>query len=137
MLRNSVDPLHQLELIATFLLKGENVNFKDVRSFTTSYLKAYVKDYASETCIGATIELEDAKIGGKVVHRSTHQDDLKCSSRWWKNAGPGEKLSFASDRLMENFLWTVEVIFEPEFRYCRRMSTKVNALITACVWKLR
>lgn len=31
---------------------------------------------------------------------------------------------------MENFFWTVGVIFEPEFGYCRRMSTKVNALIT-------
>lgn len=31
---------------------------------------------------------------------------------------------------MENFLWTVGVAFEPHFEYCRRMSTKVNALIT-------
>ena len=31
---------------------------------------------------------------------------------------------------MENFLWTVGVIFEPQFGYCRRMLTKVNAMIT-------
>ena len=31
---------------------------------------------------------------------------------------------------MESFLWTVEVIFEPHYGYCRRMSTKVNTLIT-------
>lgn len=31
---------------------------------------------------------------------------------------------------MENFLWTVGVVFEPEFGYCRRMLIKVNALIT-------
>ncbi|KAF8408667.1 hypothetical protein HHK36_004730 [Tetracentron sinense] len=31
---------------------------------------------------------------------------------------------------MEDFLWTVGVIFEPQFGYCRRMSTKVIALIT-------
>ena len=31
---------------------------------------------------------------------------------------------------MENFFWTVGVIFQPQFGYCRRMSTKVNALIT-------
>ena len=30
---------------------------------------------------------------------------------------------------MENFLWTVGVIFEPQFGYCR-MLTKVNSLIT-------
>jgi (-)-alpha-terpineol synthase len=39
-------------------------------------------------------------------------------------------LSFARDRLMENFFWTVGVIFQPQFGYSRRMSTKVNALIT-------
>ena len=39
-------------------------------------------------------------------------------------------MEFARDRLMENFLWTVGVVFEPQFGYCRRMSTKVNALIT-------
>ena len=31
---------------------------------------------------------------------------------------------------MENFLWTVGVIFEPQYGYCRRMLTKVNTLIT-------
>ena len=31
---------------------------------------------------------------------------------------------------MESFLWTVGVIFEPQYGYCRRMSTKVNTLIT-------
>ena len=50
--------------------------------------------------------------------------------RWWKRTGLAENLSFARDRLMENFLWTVGVIFQPQFGYCRRMSTKVNALIT-------
>ena len=31
---------------------------------------------------------------------------------------------------MENFLWTVGVIFEPQYGYCRRMSTKVATFIT-------
>lgn len=39
-------------------------------------------------------------------------------------------MSFARDRLMENFFWTVGVGFEPEFGYFRRMITKINALIT-------
>ena len=50
--------------------------------------------------------------------------------RWWKKTGLGERLNFARDRIMENFFWTVGVIFEPNFGYCRRMSTMVNALIT-------
>ncbi len=31
---------------------------------------------------------------------------------------------------MENFFWTVGVIFHPQFGYSRRMLTKVIALIT-------
>ena len=30
---------------------------------------------------------------------------------------------------MENFLWTVGMIFEPQDGYCRRMSTKVITFI--------
>ena len=75
------------------------------------------------------IVLELAKLDYNMV-QATHQDDLKYSSRWWGNTGLAEKLSFARDRLMENFLWTVGEKFEPEFGYYRRMLTKVNAFIT-------
>jgi len=50
--------------------------------------------------------------------------------RWWWSTGLGEKLSFARDRLMENFYWTVGFIFQTQFGYCRRMLTKINVLIT-------
>lgn len=39
-------------------------------------------------------------------------------------------MRFARDRLVESFLWTVGIGFEPQLSYYRRMSTKVNALIT-------
>ncbi|KAH7856149.1 hypothetical protein Vadar_033306 [Vaccinium darrowii] len=42
----------------------------------------------------------------------------------------GEKLSFARDRLMECFLWTVGMDFKPQFVYRRKAATIVNALIT-------
>jgi len=50
--------------------------------------------------------------------------------RWWRSTGLGEKLSFARDRLMEHFLWATGIIFQPQSGYCRRMLTKVLALIT-------
>uniref|UniRef100_A0A2N9HUY7 Uncharacterized protein n=1 Tax=Fagus sylvatica TaxID=28930 RepID=A0A2N9HUY7_FAGSY len=75
------------------------------------------------------ILLELAELDFNMV-QATHQEDLKQVSRWWKSTGLGEKLSFARDRLMENFLWTVGITFQPQFGYCRRMLTKVNALIT-------
>ena len=39
-------------------------------------------------------------------------------------------MNFARDRLMENFLWTVGMIFEPQYGYCRRMLTKLGTFIT-------
>ncbi|CAK9163142.1 unnamed protein product [Ilex paraguariensis] len=75
------------------------------------------------------ILLELAKLDFNVV-QAIHRSDLKFASRWWKGTGLGEKLKFARDRLMENFLWTVGVIFEPQYGYCRRMLTKINALVT-------
>ncbi|KAK3000018.1 hypothetical protein RJ639_024435 [Escallonia herrerae] len=73
--------------------------------------------------------LDLAKLDFNMV-QAVHQDDLKHMSRWWKSTRLGEKMTFSRDRLMENFLWTVGVIFEPEFQYFRRMSTKVNSLVT-------
>lgn len=51
-------------------------------------------------------------------------------NRWWRNTSWDEKLSFARDRLVENFLWTIGVNYLPQFSYGRRTLTKVNALIT-------
>ncbi|XP_041013560.1 myrcene synthase, chloroplastic-like [Juglans microcarpa x Juglans regia] len=75
------------------------------------------------------ILLELAELDFNMV-QAVHQEDLKQMSRWWRSTGLGENLSFARDRLMENFLWTVGMSFQPEFGYNRRMLTKVNSLIT-------
>ncbi|GMN64055.1 hypothetical protein TIFTF001_033115 [Ficus carica] len=73
--------------------------------------------------------LELAKLDFNIV-QATHQEDLKHVSRWWSETGLGQKLDFARDRLMENFMWTVGIAFEPQFGKFRRVSTKVYALIT-------
>jgi len=39
-------------------------------------------------------------------------------------------LSFARDRLVENFVWTVGTNFKPDFDYFRKVLTKVNSFIT-------
>lgn len=58
----------------------------------------------------------------------TVSDSVIC--RWDTKSRLAEKLSFARDRLVECFLWTVGFTFQPNFRYCRVMSVKFAVLIT-------
>ncbi|XP_023513205.1 terpene synthase 10-like [Cucurbita pepo subsp. pepo] len=64
------------------------------------------------------------------IVQSTHQDDLKYASRWWKSTELGQKLDFARDRLMANFFWSVGMGCEPDLGYLRRMCTKIGSFIT-------
>ncbi|KAG8482111.1 hypothetical protein CXB51_027083 [Gossypium anomalum] len=75
------------------------------------------------------IVLQLAKLDFNIL-QALHQEELKDLSRWWKNTGLGEILSFARNRLVESFLWTVGIAFEPWFRSCRKTLTKAIALIT-------
>ncbi|KAK9093209.1 hypothetical protein Syun_028120 [Stephania yunnanensis] len=64
--------------------------------------------------------------------QAVHQKNLKKASRWWRDLGlcSHPEMHFARDRLVENFLWTIGIIFDPQFSYCRDGLTKVNSLIT-------
>ncbi|KAJ0480803.1 putative R-linalool synthase [Helianthus annuus] len=75
----------------------------------------------------ALIEL--AKLDFDMV-QAIHIEDLKHASRWWKNTSWDKKLTFARDRLVECFLWTVGYSYVPWFSTGRREITKVNAMIT-------
>ncbi|TYH52578.1 hypothetical protein ES332_D09G037800v1 [Gossypium tomentosum] len=76
------------------------------------------------------ILLELAKLDFNIV-QAVYQDDLIYASKWWRDIGLGEKLPFARDMLMENFLWTVGIAFDPHFGNLRRTLTKIIALITS------
>ncbi|XP_058728355.1 terpene synthase 10-like [Vicia villosa] len=73
--------------------------------------------------------LEFAKLDFNIL-QSIYQEELKYTSRWWKNTEIEEKLRFARDRTVENFVWNVAMSFNPEFEYFRKVLTKVNTLIT-------
>nr|QNV48477.1 linalool synthase [Ficus carica] len=73
--------------------------------------------------------LDLAKLDFNLV-QSIHQEELKELSRWWKQLGLGQKMSFSRDRLPENYLWATGMVHEPQLEYCRRMSTKIFAILT-------
>ncbi|KAH9685727.1 Beta-myrcene/(E)-beta-ocimene synthase 2 [Citrus sinensis] len=73
--------------------------------------------------------LELAKLEFNVL-QAIYQEELKDVSRWWKDIGLGEKLSFARDSLVASFVWSMGIVFEPQFAYCRRILTITFALIS-------
>nr|WBW04279.1 terpene synthase [Ficus benjamina] len=90
--------------------------------------RRYIEGYAKRSDANRVL-LEFAKWDFNMV-QSTLQNDLKDLSRWWKDMGLTNKLSFARDRLMECFFWTVGMAFEPQYSRLRKELTKVAAFIT-------
>ncbi|XVE49794.1 hypothetical protein DITRI_Ditri01bG0110300 [Diplodiscus trichospermus] len=87
-----------------------------------------IKSYSRRQDVNQAV-LELAKLDFNRV-QSQHQRELRDMSRWWRAMGLSDKLSFARDRLMESFFWTVGMVSEPQFSNCRKSLTKVVKLIT-------
>nr|WBW04292.1 terpene synthase [Ficus erecta] len=61
--------------------------------------------------------------------QSIHQNEIRKLTRWWKDVGLGDRLSFARDRLIEYFFFATGIVFEPHLGYCREELTKAFALV--------
>ncbi|KAF5198870.1 (-)-alpha-terpineol synthase [Thalictrum thalictroides] len=88
-----------------------------------SEAKWYMDVYAKEKSMNPTL-LQLAKMDFNMV-QATLQTDLRNMSRWWRNLGVATKLPFARDRLVESFLWSVGIAYEPQYARCREWLTKV------------
>ncbi|KAL8217016.1 hypothetical protein R6Q57_023853 [Mikania cordata] len=73
--------------------------------------------------------LELAKLDFDIV-QAIHIEDLKHTSRWWRNTSWDTKLSFSRDRVVLNFLWTIGTSYTPHNSPQRRTLAKINSLIT-------
>ncbi|XP_035540295.1 myrcene synthase, chloroplastic-like [Juglans regia] len=145
---------------ASFHLRNGESILEEVRDLATKHLKEYVdqgKDQYLCMMVSHALELplhwrvirlearwfidaykkrEDmnrtllklAELDYNMV-QAVHQEDLKEVSRWWRSTGLGD-LSFARDRVVENFLWATGAIIQPQFGYERRMLAKLGALLT-------
>ncbi|TYI85009.1 hypothetical protein E1A91_D05G408200v1 [Gossypium mustelinum] len=76
------------------------------------------------------IILELAILDYNIV-QSMHLEDFRYASTWWKELGLGEKLGFARDRIMSNFLWSVGMVITPQDTKSRRIQTKWTDLCKA------
>ncbi|XP_010502465.1 PREDICTED: 1,8-cineole synthase 1, chloroplastic isoform X2 [Camelina sativa] len=91
---------------------------------TRWYIDAYEKKHDMNLFL-----IELAKVDFNIV-QTTHQEDLKYVSSWWKDTCLANELPFVRDRIVENYFWTVGLIYEPQYGYIRRIMTIVNALVT-------
>ncbi|XP_055816939.1 5-epi-aristolochene synthase 2-like isoform X2 [Solanum dulcamara] len=59
-----------------------------------------------------------------------HKQELAEVSRWWKDLDFAKKLSYARDRAVECYFWTIGVYFEPQYSQARVMLAKTIAIIS-------
>ncbi|KAB1210118.1 putative terpene synthase 9 [Morella rubra] len=89
-----------------------------------NFIDVYQKDITKNLTL-----LELAKLDYNLL-QSVYQRELKELARWWRDLDFKGKLPFSRDRLVENFLWAVGIIFEPQFSKCRIGLTKFICILT-------
>ncbi|PHT56198.1 hypothetical protein CQW23_04684 [Capsicum baccatum] len=72
--------------------------------------------------------LQLAKLNFNII-QAEHQKDLADILRWWRKVGLIENVSFSRDRIVESFLWSVGVAFEPQHSHFRNWLTKAITFI--------
>ncbi|KAD4384386.1 hypothetical protein E3N88_24554 [Mikania micrantha] len=88
----------------------------------------FIGAYEKRSDMSPTL-LELAKLDFDMV-QAIHIEDLKHTSRWWRNTSWDTKLSFSRDRVVLNFLWTIGTSYTPHNSPGRRTLAKINSLIT-------
>ncbi|KAF7051225.1 hypothetical protein CFC21_059485 [Triticum aestivum] len=91
---------------------------------TMHYIKEYEKDESNN---GPLLEL--SRLDFELV-RSLHLKELRALSLWWRDLYDNVKLSYARDRLVENYFWTCSVFHEEEYSRARLMFAKTFGLLS-------
>ncbi|XP_022762477.1 probable terpene synthase 9 [Durio zibethinus] len=91
--------------------------------------RTFIDVYQKQDTKNSTL-IELAMLDYNLV-QSVYQQELKELATWWRDLGLKEKMSFSRDRLMENYIWAMGIICEPEFSKCRMYLTKFVCILTA------
>nr|XP_016462858.1 PREDICTED: (-)-camphene/tricyclene synthase, chloroplastic-like [Nicotiana tabacum] len=124
MVEGSQEELEKLELIDNLQRLGVSYHFKEeiMQILRSIYLNASAGDSLYATALKFRLLRQ---------HGFHISQGIYCLDRldvWWKSTCLAKKLPFSRDRIVEAFVWTVGTIFEPQYSYCRRMLTKINAV---------
>ncbi|KAL6648102.1 hypothetical protein ACP70R_012326 [Stipagrostis hirtigluma subsp. patula] len=88
----------------------------------------YIAEYEQEAAHNASL-LELARLEFNLA-RSCHLKELRDLTLWWKDLYHNVKLSYARDRLVENYFWTCCVFHEEEYSRARMMFAKTFGLLS-------
>ncbi|XP_023552098.1 (+)-gamma-cadinene synthase-like [Cucurbita pepo subsp. pepo] len=88
--------------------------------------REYIPIYEEDPSHSKTL-LTFSKLDFNILQK-LHQKELIEVIRWWKDLKVETNFSFARDRIVECYLWTLGVYFEPQFSVGRKLLTKVTAI---------
>ncbi|MFS7965306.1 putative geranyl diphosphate diphosphatase [Helianthus anomalus] len=123
---------HLKKSVSRFTHKlGEQIleSFEIPRHLRMARLEArrYIEEYGKD--IDHTPDfLQLAKLEYNQV-QSLHQMELAELSRWWRDLGLASKLTFARDRPIECFLWSVGLLPEPKYSTVRIELAKTISIL--------
>ncbi|XP_031390654.1 alpha-terpineol synthase, chloroplastic-like isoform X2 [Punica granatum] len=88
----------------------------------------FMEVYKDDPGMNPTL-LKLAKLDYNLV-QSIHREELSQLARWWSELGLGTSMTFSRDNLLEHYLWNVTMVFEPQYKAFREMTTKMTCVIT-------
>ncbi|XP_047331221.1 sesquiterpene synthase 2-like [Impatiens glandulifera] len=90
--------------------------------------RKYISLYENDEMHDKTL-LKFAKLDFNILQK-LHQRELGELTRWWKDLDLTNKFPFARDRLVECYLWSIGIYFEPQYAYGRTIITMVITLLS-------
>nr|GLL31882.1 (-)-alpha-terpineol synthase-like [Ipomoea trifida] len=112
---------------ASYLTMEDEHILEMAKEFSTHHLKQTLKQ--------AGIDQTMAEQVSHALEMPLHWRMKRLETRWFidvwhESVNLAERMDFARSRLVEGFLWSVGFSPEPQFEYCRKISTKSAELIT-------
>ncbi|XP_047331223.1 sesquiterpene synthase Cop-like [Impatiens glandulifera] len=93
-----------------------------IRIEARNYISLYENDEMHDKLL-----LKFAKLDFNIMQK-LHQRELGELTRWWKDLDLTNKFPFARDILVECYLWSIGIYFEPQYAYGRTIITMIKVL---------